>query len=511
MQGRLAVPLETIFVKGGSETEHDLATSLLVEYAADDPHRVARLLMAADPKAYLALFPIAERQAEKFVPLFLAQLPSQTAREEEADTEQAKDELAERQARAAVALVRLSHSGDVWPLLRHSADPRLRSFIVNWLSPLGADVKAIMAELDRLNSLASPDATRATGQMDAILFDSETSTRRALILALGTYGAEALSPGQREPVIARLVTLYEHDPDAGIHGASAWTLRQWKQHEELERIDARLKGQDRGDRRWFVNGQGHALAIVGGRVSFRMGSPPSEPGRFDNETRHQQVIPRRFAIAATEVTVEQYQAFVKENPGVDHTNIDRYSPDPNGPMNGVTWYQAAAYCNWLSRKEHLPECYEPNGPGQYAQGMRIKADALELTGYRLPTEADWEYAARAGALTSRHYGASDRLLWQYAWYLANGKDRAWPVGSLLPNDLGLFDTLGNMSEWCQEAAANTSQTDNASYEKLNETPRLLRGGSFTNPPAYIRSAYRIWYAPANRFINCGFRPARTYD
>ena len=413
-------------------------------------------------------------------------------------SESAKDELAERQARAAVSLVRLGHSGDVWPLLRHSADPRLRSFIVNWLDPLGADPKQIAAELDRLDSSRSEQPRawarvsrprprlrrevfdfrcgRRFGQtfgpgeggagrpapkaaMDAILFHPETSTRRALILALGTYGTEALSPGEREPVVARLLDLYEHDPDAGIHGASAWTLRQWKQHQKLETIAARLRGKNRGGRHWYVNSQGQTFAIVEGPVAFRMGSPPNEPGRYGNEPSHQQVIPRRFAIADTEVTVEQYQEFAKENPGADRANNDDRSPDPKGPMNGVSWYHAAAYCNWLSRKEHLPECYEPNEKGQYAQGMRIKADALKSAGYRLPTEAEWEYAARAGAMTSRHYGLTERLLGQYAWYLGNSKDRAWPVGSLLPNDLGLFDMLGNMYEWCQEPYDKTSQSD----------------------------------------------------
>jgi formylglycine-generating enzyme required for sulfatase activity len=527
VRGKLAAPLSAIFAdKGRPETEHDLATNILVDYAADDPDRLAGLLMAADPKAYLALFPLAERQAEKVAALFRARLEkSGTAKMEEADTEQAKDERAEGQARAAVALVRLGHSADVWPLLRHSADPRLRSFVVNWLRPMGADPKTIAAELNRRELLArsagreeagrrpgeGPSAREVSAQkMNAILFHPEASTRRALILALGNYGTESLSPGEREPLVARLLDLYEHDPDAGIHGASAWTLRRWRQRHNVEAIDARMKGRDHGDRRWYVNTQGQAFAIIEGPVGFRMGSPPSEPGRFGNETPHQQVIPRGFAIAATEVTVEQYQDFVKEDPGADRISNDRYSPDPKGPMNSVSWYQAAAYCNWLSRKEHLPECYEPNDQRQYAQEMRIKADALKLTGYRLPTEAEWEYAARAGAQTSRHYGASERLLGQYAWDLTNSKDRAWPVASLQPNDLGTFDMLGNMFEWCQERPNSTGQTTSENAEHINERPRLRRSGSFNAQPAFVRSALRDWFVPSARVTDAGFRPARTY-
>ena len=87
----------------------------------------------------------------------------------------------------------------------------------------------------------------------------------------------------------------------------------------------------------------------------------------------------------------------------------------------------------------------------YAEGMTIPADVLQRTGYRLPTEAEWEYACRAGAVTSRYYGHSIDLLDAYAWYQANSKDHAWPCGSLFPNDLGLFDMLGNVYEWCQDS------------------------------------------------------------
>ena len=134
------------------------------------------------------------------------------------DSEMVKDRLAERQARAAIALLRMGKAGEIMPLLRHSADPRLRSFIVNWLSPLGADPKILAAELERLPATAQPTPAEGQQLMDAILFHPETSLRRALILALGTYGTEGLSPGEREPLIGKLLDLYRNDPDAASTG-----------------------------------------------------------------------------------------------------------------------------------------------------------------------------------------------------------------------------------------------------------------------------------------------------
>ena len=433
-------------------------------------------------------------------------------------TEETKDRLAERQARAAIALLRMGQVEEVIPLLRHSADPRLRSFIVNWLNPLGADPKAIVAALDRIDPSIKPTLAEPPKAMDAILFHPETSQRRALILALGTYGTEGLSFGEREPLIGKLLDLYRNDPDAGIHGAVEWTLRQWKQQEKLKELDAELmKLKYRGDRRWFVNTQGQTFAVIEGPVEFRMGSPPGEADRDTNETLHQRIIPRRFAIAAKEVTVEEYQEFVKENPGVDHAYNDKYSPDPKGPMNGVSWYHAAAYCNWLSRKENLPECYEPNDQGQFAEGMTIRADALSRTGYRLPTEAEWEYACRSGTGTSRYYGVSVNMLGRYAWFLATSPDRAQPCGSLLPNDLGLFDMLGNVYEWCQERALVYEPDKGVLKDDINmqlfiidKHPRILRGGAFYFRPALIRSASRFRLQPSERYYVLGFRPSRTY-
>jgi eukaryotic-like serine/threonine-protein kinase len=516
VRNRLTPPLGIIFRdRRRSESERSLAADVLADYAGDKPNILADLLMDADLKAFAVLYPKVRIQGQEA----LAPLESELAKKSTPEaTDDEKDRLARRQAKAAVALIRLGRPEKVWPLLRHSPDPSVRSYIVNWLKPLGADPKALMAELESLDRDKTPTPSEGQSRMEAILFHLETSMRRALILALGQYGTEWLTPGDREPLMKKLLDLYETDPDAGIHGAAEWTLRQWGQQKPLKERDAELmKVKDWGDRRWCVNSQGQTFAVIEGPVEFSMGSPPTEPDRFDSELLHRRRIPRRFAIAAQEVTVEQYQVFVNENRGVDHAQNDRYSPDRDGPMNGVTWYHATAYCNWLSRKEGLPECYEPNERSGSDEGMRIKADALKLKGYRLPTEAEWEYACRAGAETSRYYGASVDLLGSYARYIATSQDRAWPCGSLLPNDLGLFDTLGNVYEWCQDRAEPYKPEDgmiidniNIQEDVLDRNPRLFRGGTFGYQPAYVRSAGRYRDQPSYRIANLGFRPARTY-
>ena len=190
-------------------------------------------------------------------------------------------------------------------------------------------------------------------------------------------------------------------------------------------------------------------------------------------------------------------------------------------MVAVSWFGAVAYCNWLSKKEGLPPdqwCYLPNEKQEYDQGMTVPVDFLSRTGYRLPTEAEWEYACRAGAITSRYYGHSLGLLEKYAWYRDDSRDHAWPCASLLPNDLGLFDMLGNVYEWCQEShesyqpASVGATTDDRNMSAPIDigNPRMLRGGAFTNRPALARAADRNWIALSIRNYDLGFRLARTY-
>jgi len=190
-------------------------------------------------------------------------------------------------------------------------------------------------------------------------------------------------------------------------------------------------------------------------------------------------------------------------------------------VNQISWFDAVAYCNWLSEQEGIPKdqwCYEPNKDGKYEDGMKMASDYLKRTGYRLPTEAEWEYACRAGADTGYSLGESAELLHKYAWFDANCMGKCHPVGSLKSNDLGLFDMHGNEWEWCHDMYVQYFETkDNKVIADTEGTTkiftnnrRVLRGGSFGNPPSDLRSANRhIHSEPWVRFYTHSFRPART--
>ncbi len=265
-----------------------------------------------------------------------------------------------------------------------------------------------------------------------------------------------------------------------------------------------------GSRPRSVSGpNGHTLIVIQGG-EFTMGSPASERGRSEEETQHRVRIPRTFAIATTEVTNEQFARFLKAQPVHaarwqaataarfgDPPRFTVFSRTPDSPQVAVSCYDAARYCNWLSEQVEL----------------------FRRSGYRLPTEAEWEFAARAGTTASRHFGDDDAIVPKYAWYDGNTKrERAYPVASLLPNQWGLFDMLGNVWEWTldrrQPYLADrrvVEDIEDSTLQVSNEVARTRRGGSFAYEWFTVRSAHRgdVTYFPNQTRDNVGFRVART--
>jgi formylglycine-generating enzyme required for sulfatase activity len=200
------------------------------------------------------------------------------------------------------------------------------------------------------------------------------------------------------------------------------------------------------------------------------------------------------------------------------------SPDPEGPVCGVTWYNAVRYCRWLSAKEGMLEdqqCYGPVTVGKNGDpSVQLKAGYLLRRGYRLPTEAEWEYAARAGTVTPRYYGWTDAILGDYEWchlQLSYEAGSAQPVGRLLPNPLGMFDMLGNVSEWSANYIDRIPEPGNDGLVPDPEMPGevrgqclcVVRGGGRNDVPGLVYSSLRFTAPASVANHRIGFRIART--
>ena len=205
-----------------------------------------------------------------------------------------------------------------------------------------------------------------------------------------------------------------------------------------------------------------------------------------------------FECAKYPVTRQLYRTVMGEDPGWPK----KEPPAELRPVNNVTWFDAVRFCNALSERERLPVCY------RFLDDEIVQWDRT-ATGYRLLTEAEWEYACRAGSQTSYCYGDNADELERYAWYKKNANGEPQPVAQKWPNAWGLYDMHGNVWEWCWDwygKYPDKPQTDPAGPDKGSD--HVLRGGAFNNPAENLRSAIRSWIIPVDRSRNYGFRCAR---
>ncbi len=254
--------------------------------------------------------------------------------------------------------------------------------------------------------------------------------------------------------------LYREEPDPGFHAAAQWTLMRFQQEEDLASMDDQLVSDGpQGERRWYVNSMGHTMVVVSGWTYFVMGADAADPNRTSDESQHSAQIRQTFSISSQETTVEQFALFLRETGRDDPAPVERLISTDKAdrtnqlPRVNVTWYEAAAYCNWLSAREGLGAdqwCYVANEQGEYGPGMRLASDFRTRRGYRLPTEVEWEFACRAGTITRRYFGNEETWLGAYVVCQLPADQGVQPVCRLKPSDFGLFDMLGNAAEWCQE-------------------------------------------------------------
>ena len=209
--------------------------------------------------------------------------------------------------------------------------------------------------------------------------------------------------------------------------------------------------------------------------TFTMGSPPNEPGRDLGETQHKVTLSKGFYMQTTEVTQGQWKKVMGKNPSFFDNCGD------NAPVEQASWEDVREFLRKL---------------GQIDKTRK----------YRLPTEAEWEYACRAGTAGKRYFGEDDSRLMEHVWYEDTACGQTNPVGQMLPNLWGLYDMQGNVWEWCQDwygdypagAVTNPAGPARGQY-------RVVRGGSWFCTPNLLRSAKRHWFEPSHIDFILGFR------
>jgi serine/threonine protein kinase/formylglycine-generating enzyme required for sulfatase activity len=508
--GMLDLPLRKICcdLERDARARSSAAEALAVLLQGEDGTTLAQLTADATPEASRVLLRELVRTgpSDQSVEVLRNVLDERVA---DADDEISKDALASRQASSGIALAELGQPESLWRLLRHRSDPRLRTLLIQRLAGGALEPRVLIERLSQR--------------------EQDSVERQAILLAWAEMHRAALAESVKVTVIARARVLYLEDQDAGVHSAAELLLSRWGEPEIREGLQDELRKSVSTNTglRWTVGPNEHTFAVLEGPLEFQMGAPAGRGEYYGSPVLHSRRIDRSIAVATKEVSLEQFQRF---NEG--HRNEARYGDEPECAVINISWFAAAEYCNWLSGLAGIPKSQWAY-PEKVEPGMVLSEDSVKRTGYRMPTESEWEYLCRAGTRTSRFFGESPGLLTQYAWTCLNSDNRIHPVGQRLPNEFGLFDVLGNAWEWCQDGPVGHYEahvTDFPVYppgtkedpagdpactetidaiDRAHETWRILRGGAFSYAPDRARSAYRDWQPSSDTREYLGLRVIRT--
>jgi formylglycine-generating enzyme required for sulfatase activity len=319
-------------------------------------------------------------------------------------------------ARYAIALLYLGDERGVQQVLALTADQVYRTTLILGFKDWHGDLRPIAQRLEKTQL---------------------GSVQSGLCAALGLTDPTTLAVEERESVVKTLGMLYRTATDGGVHSAAEWALRNWKAELPALKSKAAPNG-------WFVNSAGMTLIEVR-PAKFIMGHP-----QVADAVPHEATLTHAFYLADREVTVGQFQEFmndrqcpVEEKPIAWGGPSKAVGPSPDCPVQQVNSVDALLYCNWLSRREGRQSCYRKAG------------DSWEIDpiadGYRLPTQAEWEFACRAGSSTLFSFGDNPEHLRAFGFWRGNSGARTWTGGTLLPNGWGFFDMHGNVNEWCWDS------------------------------------------------------------
>ncbi|MFF3677123.1 SUMF1/EgtB/PvdO family nonheme iron enzyme [Streptomyces sp. NPDC002120] len=397
--------------------------------------------------------------------------------------------LGSRRAAAACTLLRFSESEGILGQLATSPDPEFATQF---------------AHQARHRGVSGP-------LLAGMLAEAPTSEARYhLLMALGSHEPDAFATsGEFGRLRDHMLGLHVDDGDPGVHSATRWLDRRWSGRLGTAGAAGEAAYDPSGRRGWF-SGTPHGTRLTfsvfrpGALIS---GSPESERERSAYESPQRLTgISRSFALCTAQVTRGEFEGFMAETGRVGLPDISEWSDKSVEPVVAPTWYEAADFCEWLSSKVGLHDL--GSGYGRDLDDHPVLEPAWN--GFRLPTEAEWEYACRAGTVTAYSFGSDRELLDEYGWSADNSGLKTHEAGLLRPNPAGLFDIHGQCWEWCSDwyALYGAAPVVDPLGPPLGDR-RVLRGGCWNLGARYARSACRNAHIPSNRNYYITFRIVLT--
>ncbi len=425
---------------------------------------IAELLAVATPKQFQILFPLIEHSANSSL---LAQFQSLAATPpaEDVATEPRVD-IGRARAGAGITLLRLGQLESALDMFllesdlagqQQSVDPEALSQFIHRCRDRGVTPEVIDNCLERLDMHPRLGA------------DSKNAARYALLLALAEFPMADVEPRLLDKLVSQAHTWYRDDPRSSLHGATRWLLQSWGRSDLIDKVDSTPIAYS-PRREWFtrvipsLDGEQptYITFIVFPGGEFKIGSPAGEPFRQPNETSHNIRITRPYALADREVSMTEIQAFCRLHDIPEQ-------PFPSTPFSagpGLNWYESVRYCRWLNEREGMTEENQPypledaiafsTASSKTELDLNVPRDwqlHVERAGYRLPTEGEWEAAARSGVSTQYFYGGDWQLIENYAWLGINTDRTPQVPRTRKPSMRGLFDMHGNLFEWCHDRFA----------------------------------------------------------
>lgn len=528
VSGALIEDLERLFREQPlSESQQIGTANALSDFAASDTARLAKLLCTATPVQYGILYNVVADPPDAVAQGVWKDLVTQPSTDALPEDEPVT--LGKKRAGAAITLLRQGEREAILTSLRVNEDPEALTQFVHRCKARGVQSQELLECIkvaDRLRESKTGEERRIE---DRVLF--------GLLLALGEFPLEEIEKeaSKRESLVRQVAEWYSLDPSSAIHGATGWLLRRWNKNTEADWVDHTAVPYD-PKREWFTveikadvqPAPGNDLRdweqpfhitfiVFPPNDKILMGSQESEADHQKDERLHQVALTHSIAVSDREIAWSQFYRF--NHSSKKRQLVNEYTM-PKKPVCRVSWFEAVDYCRWLTQEVGMLEteqCYDDpatlptddeGNPTVWPMPIH-----LERRGFRLLTEAEWEYACRSGTLTDYSFGGDRELLQEYAWFQGNAKNWSHTVGQLRPNLRGLFDMHGNLAEWCHDCYAPDYPDDGSDPVGPEKgLYRVHRGGDWLQPPDGLhRSAGRYFSIPRRPDPSMGLRICRLAE